>query len=70
MIPSSIYATDETPIKQRSLVAAAAATHQNTLRVWGGGRYVRIVITLSAFHPLQCLCIALYLLTILRSMRI
>mmetsp|Transcript_3548 Transcript_3548/g.10315 ORF Transcript_3548/g.10315 Transcript_3548/m.10315 type:complete len:929 (-) Transcript_3548:2692-5478(-) len=39
VIPSSIYATDETPIKQRSLVAAAAATHQNTLRVWGGGRY-------------------------------
>ena len=42
MIPSSVYATDETPSRQRSLVAAAAATHHNTLRVWGGGRYVRL----------------------------
>ena len=42
MIPSSVFAADETPSRQRALVAAAAAAHQNTLRVWGGGRYVRL----------------------------
>lgn len=39
VIPSSVYVTEETEERQRLLVDAAVASHQNTLRVWGGGRY-------------------------------
>jgi beta-mannosidase len=38
-IPADSFATRVTPERLEPLIAAAAATHQNMLRCWGGGYY-------------------------------
>ena len=38
-IPADSFATRVTPERLETLIAAAAATHQNMLRCWGGGYY-------------------------------